>query len=119
MTNLKRNRNVLYLCNRIEKDDRLIFDKPKKMKLNYQPISTTGEIISFGSEFINRLIIYTTKDVAKKFHNFDRVYVYNAVPKTYDKLCSDADFYVNGEPQIFLKEAMIHLQRMTGDSDEY
>ena len=117
MTNLKRNRNVLYLCNRIEKDGRLIFDKPKKMEFNYQPVSMTGEIISFGAEFIDKLIIYTTKKIAKKFHNFDRVYINNEVPVEYDKTCADADFYVNGEPLIYLNEATIYLQRMTGDSE--
>ena len=119
MTNLRRNRNVLYLCNQIEENDRLIFDKPKRMKLNYQPLSMTGEIISFGSEFIDKLIIYTTKDVAKQFHNFDRVYINNKVPSVYDKLCKDADFYVNGEPLIYINEATIYLQRMIGDSNEY
>ena len=119
MNNLKRNRNVLYLCKQIEENGRIVFDRPKKFNLNYQPVSTTGEIISFGSEFINRLIIYTTSEVAKEFHNFDRVYINNKLPEEYDKTCSDADFYVNGEPLIFLTEAMIYLQRMTGDFNEY
>lgn len=117
MYNLKRNRNVLYLCNRIEENGRLIFSKPKKYKLNYQPVSMVGEIISFGPEYINKLIAYTTKEVAKDFHNFDRVYINNKIPKEYDKLCKDADFYVNGEPLIYLGEATIFLQRMTGDND--
>ena len=117
MTNLKRNKQVLYLCNRIEKDGRLIFDKPKKLKVNYQPVSMTGEIISFGSEFINKLVIYTNDKIARKFHNFDRCYIYVKPPETYDKTAAEADFYVNGEPSIFLTESTIHLQRMTGDYD--
>ena len=115
MNNLKRNKNVLYLCNRKEENGRLVFSQPIKMELNYQPVSTTGEMISFGSDFINRLIIYTTKRIAKQFHNFDRLYIFNEVPEEYDPYCVGADYYVNGEPSIFLGEAMIYLQKMTGD----
>lgn len=115
MTNLKRNKREFYLCNRIEQDGRLIFTKPKKLKMNYQPVSMTGEIISFGSEFINKLILYTTEKKSKQFHNFDRCYIYTKPPTEYDKYCSDADFYVDGEPLIYIKEATIYLQRMTGD----
>lgn len=115
MINLKRNKREFYICNRIEENGRLIFTKPKKLKMNYQPVSMTGEIISFGSEFINKLILYTTEKEAKQFHNFDRCYIYTKPPVEYDKYCSDADFYVDGEPLIYMKEAMIYLQRMTGD----
>lgn len=119
MTNLKRNKQEFYICNRVEKDGRMIFTKPKKLEMNYQPVSMTGEIISFGSEFINKLIIYTTKKKAKQFHNADRCYIYIKPPKEYDKYCSDADFYVNGNPLIYLNDAIIYLQRMTGDENEY
>ena len=115
MNNLKRNKNVLYLCQQVENNGRLEFSKPIKLKLNYQPVSMTGEIISFGSEFINKLVIYTTDKVAKQFHNFDRCYIYTKPPKDYDKFASEADFYINGNPAIFLTEAIIYLQRMTGD----
>lgn len=116
MNNLKRNRKVFYVCNQKVENDRLIFTEPKKMFLNYQPISMTGEIIAFGSEYINRLIIYTNSKIAENFHNFDRCYVYKKPPTTYDKFCSEADFYVDGEPLIYLTEATITLNRMTGDS---
>lgn len=117
MTNLKRNKKIFYLCNRIEENGRLVFSEPKKLKMNYQPISMTGEIISFGSEFINKLILYTTEEKAKQFHNFDRCYIYKQPPKNYDKFASEADFYIDGEPLIYMKEATIYLQRMTGDLD--
>ena len=116
MNNLKRNKRVFYVCNQIEEKGRLIFTEPKKMILNYQPVSMTGEIIAFGSEYINRLIIYTNSEIVKNFHNFDRCYVYREPPTIYDKFCSDADFYVDGDPLIYLTEATVTLNRMTGDS---
>ena len=116
MNNLKRNKKTFYVCNQKEEDGRLVYDEPKKMVLNYQPVSMVGEIIAFGSEYINRLIIYTTAENAKNFHNFDRCYVYKEPPTTYDKFCYDADFYVDGEPLIYINEATITLNRMTGDS---
>lgn len=115
MTNLRRNKRILYLCNQKEENDRIIYTEPKKMKLNYLPLSTTGEIIAFGNEFIDRLVIYTTPKISKDFHNADRCYIFKEKPKEYDKFCSTADFYVDGEPLVYLNEATIYLTRMTGD----
>ena len=85
MNNLKRNKKTFYVCNQKEEDGRLVYDEPKKMVLNYQPVSMVGEIIAFGSEYINRLIIYTTAENAK---NLDQEIV-KISNVAWDKLKSD------------------------------
>lgn len=117
MNNLLRNKRTLYVCKRVMIDDRIFFDKPLKIRANYQPISdkSAGEIIAVGENYINRLILYMTPKVAKNFHNFDRCYVFVDPPKEHDRVCSKADFYVDGTPSQYINESTVHLQRMTGD----
>ena len=114
---LKRNKRKIYLCSKVEKNGRKIFSEPKEYMLNYQPLTTDGEVITAGTEYINRLAIYTDVKIAKEFHNADRCYVYVSKPENYDKYCSTADFYVDGEPLIFLNESHFYLQRMVGEED--
>lgn len=121
MRRLIRNKRQLYLCNKMideNNTNRIIYSKPIKCNMNYQPLSTTGEIIASGNDFINRLVVYTSPEKAKKIHNFDRFYVFIKPPKQYDKFCVDADFYVDGEPMTFLNESRFYLQRMIGDVNE-
>ena len=120
MLNLLRNKRKIYLCNRVinEEINRIEFTEPLEYRVNYQPLSTDGEIIASGNDYIKRLAIYTSLDKAKDFHNFDRCYVFKNIPEEYDKNCTTADFYVDGEPLLYLNEAIIYLQRMIGDEDE-
>jgi len=118
MYRLKRNKKSIFLCNQIIVNNRKVFSEPIEYKLNYQPLLTEGEIITAGTEYINRLVVYSSVEEASKFHNADRCYVYVEKPEEYDKFCNTADFYVDGEPLILLNEARFYLQRMVGDSDE-
>lgn len=120
MQRLNRNKRKFYLCNKTIDEDtnREIFSEPIPCLMNYQPLSTTGEIIASGNEFINRLAVYTNPKKAKNIHNFDRCYVFIDPPEQYDKYCTEADFYVDGEPMSFLNEARFYLQRMIGDNNE-
>lgn len=119
MNNQLRNRRKVYLCSISvdENTNRKIFLEPKEMKLNYLPLSSTGEIISAGNEFAKRLVVYTTKDIAKDIHNNDRFFIYKEPPTEYDKTCADADFEVDGEPLKHINEGVFYLQRMTGDDE--
>lgn len=119
MNNLLRNKRIIYICNRIIENGRYFYSNPQKVKVNYQPISdkSAGEIIAVGENYINRLILYMKPSLAKKFHNFDRCYVFVDPPKNHDKVCSEADFYVDGSPSRYINESTVHLQRMTGDED--
>lgn len=118
MKQLLRNRRNVYLCNKIEDNGRMKFTEPVLYKLNFQPLSTDGEIIASGNDYVNRLAIYTDVERARNFHNFDRCYVYVEPPEIVDDFCANADFYVDGEPLFYLNEATIYLQRMIGDADE-
>ena len=116
MNNLKRNKRTLYLCRQIIDNDRIFFDEPIKVKVNYQPVADkdVGEILAVGQDYFNRFIVYMRPSVAKKFHNFDRCYVFVEPPETYDKTCQGADFYVDGQPTRYINESTVHLQRMNG-----
>jgi len=146
MNHLMRNKREIYLCNRTqileellqtenekiiltEKEiplsisstkieNRIIFSFPAIYRLNYQPLSTDGEIIVAGDEYNKRLVVYTSPEIAKDFHNNDRCYVFVKPPEEYDKTCANADYYVDGEPLTYLNESHFYLQRMTGDDDE-
>lgn len=118
MNRLMRNRRDVYVCNQQEDKGRINFSKPILYKLNYQPLSSAGEIVASGNDYINRLVVYTSIENAKKIHNFDRCYVFTLPPNTYDAFCQDADFYVDGEPLLYLNEAVFYLQRMVGEADE-
>lgn len=118
MYRLNRNKRLIFLCNQTIENDRKIFTEPVEYKLNYQPLLTEGEIITAGLEYINRLVVYSSVKEASNFHNGDRCYVFVNKPEEYDKFCNNADFYVDGEPLIYLNEARFYLQRMVGDSDD-
>jgi hypothetical protein len=118
MYRLKRNKRPIYLCNKTIENDRIIFTEPVKHEMDYQPLITAGEVITAGPEYINRLVVYTSLEEALHFHNADRCYVFVKKPEEYDKFCNTADFYVDGEPLLFLNEARFYLQRMVGDNDE-
>ena len=117
MYGLKRNKRPIYLCNKTIENDRIIYSEPEKHEINYQPLLTEGEIITAGTEYINRLVVYLSLEEALHFHNHDRCYVFVDKPETYDKFCNTADFYVDGEPLLFLNESKLYLQRMVGDED--
>ena len=119
MQRLNRNKRKFYICSKQVDEDinRVVFSEPVLCEMNYQPLSTTGEIVASGNEFINRLAVYTSPQKAKNIHNFDRCYVLTEPPEVHDKYCVNADFYVDGEPLFFLNEARFYLQRMIGDTD--
>lgn len=118
MNHLIRNKRKVYLCNQVEENNRLIFTQPEEYNLNFQPLSTDGEIIVAGNEYNKRLAVYTSPKIAQNFHNNDRCYVFVEIPEQYDKTCTNADYYVDGEPLTYLNESRFYLQRMTGDDNE-
>jgi len=117
MNHLMRNKRKVYLCNQIIalERDKIVYSEPTEYNLYYQPLSTDGEIIAAGQEYMNRLVIYTKPEIANNFHDKDRCYIFKDIPAQYDETCADADFYVDGEPLHFINESRIYLQRMTGD----
>lgn len=98
-----------------EDDYREVFSKPQEVRLSFLPLAVNGEILETGLEYSKRISVYTTREFAKKIHNGDRFFIFKQPPKKYDPLCTTADYYVHGEPSIYLTEATIYLRRMTGD----
>lgn len=112
---LKRNKQTLYLCKKYIENNITKFKEPIPIVTNYQPVSSTGEIIAIGEEYTQYLKIEDIIDVGKQFSNGDRCYVYVNPPEEHDILCKKADFTVNGNPLITLNTATISLKRLTGE----
>ena len=93
----------------------MIFSEPQKVRLNYQPVRSDFQYLEAGLDFRNTLIVYMKPSKGKIFHNGDRCYVFVEPPKEYDKTCNTADYYVDGDPKIYINEYTIHLERMKGD----
>jgi len=117
MITLKRNKRQLYLCKKYIEGNLTKYLQPELISTNYQPISSTGEIISIGQEYTQYLKIEDTIEIGNKFSNGDRVYVYVDIPESHDELCLNADFYVNGNPIITLNSATVTLKRLTGEEE--
>lgn len=94
---------------------REVFSKPMKVKLSFLPLAVDAEMLETGLDYSKRISIYTTKEFAKKIHNGDRFFIFQKPPEKYDPTCNTADYYVHGEPNIYLTEATIYLRKMTGD----
>ncbi len=115
MITLKRNKRELYLCKKYIENNITKYHEPELITTNYQPVSSTGEIISIGQEYTQYLKIEDIIEIGNKFSNGDKCYVYEEPPKEHDVLCKNADFYVNGNPIITLNSATISLKRLTGE----
>lgn len=117
MITLKRNKRKLYLCKKYIENNLTKYLEPELIETNYQPISSTGEMISIGAEYTQFLKIEDVIEIGNKFSNGDKCYVYVEPPEQKDELCINADFIVNGNPIITLNSATITLKRLTGDEE--
>lgn len=116
MNNLKRDKRIFYLCKK-EENGRF-FKEPILKNMNYQPTSSTGDILAYGSDYTMYLTISTSPKEAIDFSNGDRCYINEKKPEVHDILCSTADYYVYGDPIITSNEGIIRLRKMSGDSIE-
>ena len=119
MVTLKRNKRKIYLCKKYIDNNITKYKKPILIITDYQPVNSTGEIISIGPEYMQYLKIQDIIKIGKQFSNGDRCYVYVKPPKEHDVLCETADFYVNGDPIITLNSSTVSLKRLTGDDEYY
>lgn len=117
MISLKRNKRELYLCKSYIENNITKYKEPELIETNYQPISSTGEVISLGIEYAEYLKIVDTVEIANKFENFDKCYVFTKPPEEHDVLCNAADFIVNGQPTITLNQGVVQLKRLTGEKE--
>ena len=112
MVSLVRNKRKFYLCKKTVDD--IKFEKPKKKILNYQPISSVGEMLTLGEEYSMYLRIKCSPSEAADFKDKDRCYIYKQPPAQHNPLCDEADYVVDGEPIITLNEAQITLRKLSG-----
>lgn len=122
MNTLSRNKRLLYLCKKYidETTNVTKFKKPESININWQSISSDGEIYIFGVEYSKYIRIKGNKEECLKFKNKDRVYIYKQPDLlNFDSMCNDADYEVDGSPIITLNEGEVLLKRLSsGDDDE-
>lgn len=123
MNTLLRNKRPLYLCRKYVDEETNVtkFERPEKaLHLNWQPISSDGETYVFGVEYSKYIRIKGNKDECLRFRNKDRVYVYKEPDLvSFDPMCRDADYEVDGSPIISLNYGEVILKRLSsGDDDE-
>lgn len=118
MRNLRRNKKLLYLCQKY-KDDLLIkYKEPIPLYMNYEPTNSSGDLISLGMSYPMYLRIKTDISNKDTFHPKDRLYIYKDKPEKHDVLCKDADYEVYKEPMTYINEVEVMLKRLSSDDDE-
>lgn len=122
MNTLKRNNRPLYLCKKYVDDETNVtkYEKPKDaLYVDWQPISSDGEVYVFGVEYSKYIRIKGNKEKCALFSNKDRVYVYKTPNlENFNEMCDDADYEVNGSPIITLNDGEVMLKKLSGDDDE-
>ena len=117
MNSLKRNKRPLYLCKKnIDTETNVTkFKEPKKIKINWQPIDTSSEVLMLGYEYSQYIRIKATARECSKFSNKDRCYIYKEPNfEKFDVMCNDADYEVDGNPIITLNEGEVMLKKLSG-----
>lgn len=118
LRNLRRNKKLLYLCQKYQ--DGLLdkYKEPIERYENYVPTNSTGDLISIGMDYPMFLRIKTDIDNKDLYHAGDRLYVYKQPPKEHDMLCKTADYEVYKTPMLYINEMEVMLHRLSSDTDE-
>lgn len=118
MRTLARNKRTLYLCQKYKDGNLIKYKKPIKLKENYLPTNSEGDLISIGMDYPMYLRIKTSIKEKDLFHPKDRLYVYKDKPKQHDVLCKKADYEVYKKPMLYINEMEVMLHRLSSDEDE-
>ena len=118
MRNLHRNKRTLYLCQKYIDGNLDKYKEPIKLRENYLPTNSDGDLISIGMDYPMYLRIKTNISEKDLFHPKDRLYVYKDKPEKHDALCKDADYEVYKKPMLYINEMEIMLKRLSSDEDE-
>lgn len=111
---LKRNKRLIYLCNRYQ-DGRIVkYKSPIEIKVNYQATNSEGDLIALGLEFPMYIRLKVDISLGEIFNAHDRVYVKTKPSKTFDELCKDADYEVDSDPIVSLNTVEVTLKRLSG-----
>lgn len=117
MIGLKRNKRPIYWCEKYidEATNVTKFKKPERIFLNYQPTNSDAQVLALGTEYSKYLKVTGSDNEIVKIKNKDRFYVYANPPKTFDGMCEDADYEVDGDPSITLNEGSFMLNKLSGN----
>lgn len=115
MRTLRRNKRLLYLCKKYtDKDGITKYKEPISVRLNYEPMSGSSQMFTFGTHYTENLqAILDLKD-GKKFSEGDKCYINVSPPQKYDELCNDADYIVSIIPQDSINFVKVNFLRLSG-----
>lgn len=121
MNSLMRNKRPLYLCKKyIDEEVEVVkYKKPKEVIINWQPISSDGQVLVVGIEYSEYIRVKGTAEEVSIFNNKDRVYIFNKPDlETFNGMCNDAEYEVSNNPVITLNDGEVMLKRLSGNDDE-
>lgn len=122
MNSLMRNKRPLYLCKKYvdENVDVVKYKKPKKIIIDWQPISSDGQTLIMGIEYSEYIRVKGTAEEVSVFNNKDRVYIFNEPNLVYfDGMCNDAEYEVSNNPIITLNDGEVMLRRLSQNDEEF
>lgn len=111
---LRRNKRLLYLCNRYQDGNIEKFREPIPIYINYQATNSDGDLIMLGLDFPMYMRIKCDVNNGVLFHAKDRVYIKNIPNENFDILCKDADYEVTSDPIVSLNSVEINLKKLSG-----
>lgn len=111
---LRRNKRLIYLCNRYQDGVIVKYNKPEELKVNYQATNSEGDLIALGLDFPMYIRLKVDIEIGKKFSAHDRVYINTNPADPFDELCKDADYEVDSDPIISLNVAEVTLKKLSG-----
>lgn len=111
---LKRNKRLLYLCNRYQDGKIVKYKSPIELKINYQATNSEGDLIALGLDFPMYIRLKMDIPFGKMFNAHDRVYINHKPSVEFDELCKDADYEVDSDPIISLNVAEVTLKKLSG-----
>lgn len=111
---LKRNKRLIYLCNRYQ-DGRIVkYKLPIELNINYQATNSEGDLIALGLDFPMYIRLKMDIPFGQMFKANDRVYINNKPNIPFDELCKDADYEVDSDPIVSLNTVEVTLKKLSG-----
>lgn len=120
MNSLQRNKRTLYLCKKyVDEEVNVVkYKEPKEIKIDWQPISSDGQVLIMGIEYSEYIRVKGTAKEVSIFDNKDRVYIYKKPNKEeFDGMCGDAEYEVSNNPVITLNDGEVMLKRLSRNEE--
>ena len=111
---LKRNKRLIYLCNRYQDGQIVKYTLPMELNINYQATNSEGDLIALGLDFPMYIRLKMDIPFGEMFSAHDRVYINHEPAAEFDELCKDADYEVDSDPIISLNVAEVTLKKLSG-----